>query len=220
MPKNKKSLTRKKLSLRKLNLPTLLLTLKTFQSSQLLMPQLLRKTWMLKRQRRNLKPHLKLISNLLSIKDILRNKPLSLPIKRHLPINKLVNKLRKRLSPMILFHQRRESQLQQSQQQRRLLQLNQRPKSQSKKLAHQQRIPLLQRQCLMSKRKPLKDQSKIKFSKHKNNRKKLKQLLTKRNKQLPLLRSPLQLQRLLSQLPMIKLKSNKHSKWLRLNLLA
>ena len=163
---------------------------------------------------------MKLTSNLLSIKDILRNKPLSLPIKRHLPINKLVNKLRKRLSPMTLFHQRRESQLQQSQQQRRLLQLNQRPKSQSKKLAHQQRIPLLQSQCLMSKRKPLKDQSKIKFSKHKNNRKKLKQPLTKRNKQLPLLRSPLQLQRLLSQLPMIKLKSNKHSKWLRLNLQA
>lgn len=116
MPKNKKSLTRKKQSLLRLNLLTLLLTLKTFQSSQLLMPLLLRKIWMLKNKRRNLKPHLKLINNLLSIKDILRNKPSSLPIKRHLQINKLANKLRKRPRPMILFLQKRESKLQQSQQ--------------------------------------------------------------------------------------------------------
>ena len=126
-----------------------------------------------------------------------------MPTKRHLPISKLVSKLRKRPSLMMLFHQKKESQLQQSQLPKRPSLLSQRPRSQSKKLVHQQK--LLQSQL---QRNHLKDQFKIKYSKHKNNRYKLKQLLIKRNKinksQPPLLRlrSLLQLQllKLLSQL--------------------
>jgi len=196
MLKNRRSLTIRQQSLHKLNQQILLLLKgRIFLNSHPLIQLLLREIWMLKSQWRNQRLHSKQISNLLLIKDILKNKPSSLLNKKLRQISKLVNKLKLKLKQRQLtqFHQKKESQLQL----RKLPPQSQRLRLSSRRNLHQLRLLLLQ--LLHKKSQSLQQRLlilfrfKIRYSKLKNNRQRLKLLLkrksrTKESQQLPQLK--------------------------------